>query len=163
MQAHRTCIRNSGLIALVALAIAVLGVPPSAYSSTDLATRSAPNTPYSAQAVVRLTRLANRFAAESGDTNPLSIGVVVTTHASALAAASTGEQISFGRAEPVYLIAMEGHFTAHWASPPHGGQVPTGHFLFLVIDRRTFRILDNGLIRRPVRLPPGNSCWTPLP
>jgi len=50
----------------------------------------------------------------------------------------------------VYLVTLRGHFTAYLASGPPGAKAPTGTYLSLVIDARTFRGLDSGLApRRP--------------
>ena len=93
----------------------------------------------------------------------MSIGVVVTTRGTALAVAMGGDEIATGNAEPVYLISMDGHFTAYVAKRPAGVPPPKGEYLSIVVDQKTLQIRDYGLGSRPARLPSNISCWTPLP
>jgi hypothetical protein len=53
----------------------------------------------------------------------------------------------------VFLITMRGHFTARGAT---GSQAPTGRYLSLVIDAKTFQGLDFGISPKPPPVPPAN-------
>ena len=54
----------------------------------------------------------------------------------------------------VFLITMHGHFTARNATGPPGAKAPTGRYLSLVIDAKTFQGLDFGISPSP---PPVSS------
>ena len=162
MNALVTSMKRTVLVATMLASVAAsLSVLASASGASE---RSAAGTgnPYSAAAMPRLARLVNEFAARNGDANPMSIGAVATTRGTALAV-SGGDRIAAGNAEPVYLVSMQGHFTAYAAKTPSSTRRPRGEYLFVVIDRRTFRVLDYGIGPRPARLPAADSCWTPIP
>jgi hypothetical protein len=47
----------------------------------------------------------------------------------------------------VYLITMRGHFIAQTASVPAGARLPAGSYLSVVINARTFAVMDWGVSR----------------
>jgi hypothetical protein len=64
----------------------------------------------------------------------------------------------------VFLITMRGRFIArdatgppgHRATGPPGAKAPTGRYLSLVIDARTFQGLDFGIGPKPPPVPPAS-------
>jgi hypothetical protein len=108
-----------------------------------------PGRPVPAAVLPRLTAIADRAAREHGGAVPAWVSVVVTTHQKALTSATPGDTVTAGEKTAVYLVTMKGHFTAEMAPP--GGQAPTGTYLSLVINARTFQGLDLGLSSK---LPP---------
>ena len=110
---------------------------------------SAAGTPVPAAAIARLTAVAHRAATLNGDPAPAWITAVATTHARALTSATPGDSEPGSARTRVYLITMRGHFIARLASHPPGGKAPTGRYLSLVVDARTFAGLDMGLSDRP--------------
>jgi hypothetical protein len=109
-----------------------------------------------AAAIARLTELARRAAAANGDASPEWMTAVLTTHAKALTSATPGDLVpGTGRAS-VYLVTMRGHFIAYGSSPPAGAALPAGEYLSLVVDARTFRVLDFGLSPTPPPVAPAS-------
>jgi hypothetical protein len=51
---------------------------------------------------------------------------------------------------------MRGHFTAGNATRPPGAKAPTGGYLSLVIDAKTFQGLDFGISPKPPPVPPAS-------
>ena len=97
-----------------------------------------------ASAVARLTELARRAAKVNGDPTPAWATAVLTTHAKALTSATPGD-FTPGAHIPVYLVTVRGHFVAYQASIPPGGKAPSGRYLSLVINARTFFGMDFGI------------------
>ena len=104
----------------------------------------------------RLTAIAHRAAAINGDLHPAWITAVLTTHAKALTSATPGDFVPGSARVKVFLITMRGDFTANAVSRPSGAQAPTGRYLSLVIDARTFEGLDFGLSPKPPAVPPAS-------
>jgi len=117
---------------------------------------SAAGTPVPAAAIARLTAVAHRAATLNGDPAPAWITAVATTHARALTSATPGDSEPGSARTRVYLITMRGHFIARLASHPPGGKAPTGLYLSLVVDARTFAGLDMGLSDRPSPVRPSS-------
>ena len=44
---------------------------------------------------------------------------------------------------------MRGYFIAYGSSPPPGAALPTGKYLSIMVDARTFQVLDFGLSATP--------------
>jgi hypothetical protein len=109
-----------------------------------------------ASAVPRLEAIAERAAAVNGDRSPAWITVVVTTHGKALESATPGDTEPAGNAVGVYLITMKGHFTAADAPRPSGAAAPTGRYLSLVVDARSFAVTDFGISPRPPSVSPAS-------
>lgn len=119
-------------------------------------TAAAAGTQVPAQVIGRLTAMAHRAAAINGDSAPAWITAVVTTHAKALTSATPGDYLPGSGHTKVFLITMRGHFTARDATGPPGAKAPTGRYLSLVIDARTFRGLDFGISPGPPPVPPAS-------
>jgi hypothetical protein len=79
---------------------------------------------------------------------------VLTTRAKALTPATPGDYVPGSARVKVFLITMRGHFTARDATGPPGAKAPTGRYLSLVIDAKTFQGLDFGIGPKP---PPSPS------
>jgi hypothetical protein len=109
-----------------------------------------------ASAIGRLTRIALRAAAINGDPSPAWITAVETTRAKALTSATPGDYIPGSAGVAVYLITMRGHFVAGDAPGPPGAKPPTGQYLSLVINARTFQGLDFGISPKPPPVAPSS-------
>jgi len=79
---------------------------------------------------------------------------VLTTHQKALTSATPGDTVPGSGGVRVYLLTMVGHFTARGVSVPAGAAAPTGRYLSIVVDARTFRVMDLGLSHRPPPVSP---------
>ncbi|MGH3150560.1 MAG: hypothetical protein ACRDOB_07505 [Streptosporangiaceae bacterium] len=101
----------------------------------------AAGSPVPASALAPLTELARRAAAENGDTAPESITAVLTTQAKALTSAAPGSSEPGAGGVRVYLVTMRGHFIGYEAITGLGAALPSGGYLFLVVDARTFRVM----------------------
>jgi hypothetical protein len=55
-----------------------------------------------------------------------------------------------------FLITMRGHFTARGATGPPGSKAPTGRYVSLVIDAKTFQGLDFDTSPEPPPVPPAS-------
>lgn len=101
--------------------------------------------PISAAAIPALARVAADFAARHGDPSPVSITAVASRRGEAVEYASRGNQIMDRRADPVYLVRMEGEFSIFDVPRPRRAPVPTGRFLFVVFDPQTLGRMDISL------------------
>jgi hypothetical protein len=142
-------------VALVAAALACVAAALAGLAWGHAGSPSAPGSPVPAPAISRLTALANRAATANGDASPQWITAVLTTHAKALTSATPGD-LTPGGGIKVYLVTMRGHFTAYGSSPPSGAALPTGEYLSLVVDAKTFEVLDFGLSPTPPPVPPAS-------
>ena len=104
-----------------------------------------PGLPVPAPATHRLTAMADRAARAHGGAAPAWASAVVTTHEKALTSATPGDIVYVGEKAIVYLVTMKGHFIAGAVSVPLGGHAPTGSYMSIVVDARTFKTLDVGL------------------
>jgi hypothetical protein len=116
----------------------------------------APGLAVSSSAVPRLDAIAASFARVNGDARPRWTDAVITTHAKALESATPGDTERTGNKTVVYLITMAGHFTGYGASMPPGAKPPTGTYLSVVINARTFRVTDWGLTGSAPRVSPAS-------
>lgn len=114
---------------------------------------AATGAPVPAQAIGWLTAMAHRAATINGDPAPAWITAVLTTRAKALTSATPGDSVPGSALVKVFLITMRGHFTARNATGPPGAKAPTGRYLSLVIDAKTFQGLDY----RPQSHPPASD------
>ena len=73
---------------------------------------------------------------------------VDTTHAKALTSATPGDTTPGGKAV-VYLVTIKGHFVCGLCSVPPGAQAPTGTYMSLVINAKTFEATDSGISPKP--------------
>ena len=91
-----------------------------------------------------------------GDFAPSWITAVLTTHAKALTSATPGDFVPGADGVRVFLITMRGHFAANAAPGPPGAAAPTGRYLSLVVDAKTFQVLDSGLSPKPPPVSPAS-------
>jgi hypothetical protein len=112
--------------------------------------------PVPASAIGRLTAIAHRAAAINGDPSPAWITAVMITRAKALSSATPGDYVPGSAHVKVFLITMRGRFTATEATGPPGAKAPTGRYLWLVMDARTFQGLDFGIGPQPPPVPPAS-------
>ena len=98
--------------------------------------------PVPASAIDRLTALSIELASESDDSAPKAAWAVFTARQDADLLAS-GAYVNSN--QPVYLVQIQGQFTALDASRPAGQQTPTGRFLTYVVDAATWLVLDSGV------------------
>jgi hypothetical protein len=115
-------------------------LPASAVAASGIPASGIP-----ASAVARLTVIADRVAKADGDPHPSWATAVLTTHAKALTSATPGDFVPGSGGVPVFLVTMRGRFVAYDASVPSGAALPTGTYLSLVVDAKTFQELDFGL------------------
>ncbi len=129
-----------------------------AIGSTDQAIASEP---ISTQTRAALLKHATRVATLDGDSHPYDIQVVSTTAASASQTLCGGCATSPGE-EPVYLLAMRGHFHCNTCrTRPGERKTPSGSVIALVLtagslQQTTFSLSDYypnlGALGTPVRL-----------
>jgi hypothetical protein len=142
--------------ALAALATAAVMAPVLVAGGCGRTPAAAAGAPVPASAIERLTAMAHRAAAINGDPAPVWTTAVMTTHAKALTSATPGDYVPGSARTKVFLITMRGHFTAREVSVPPGAKAPTGRYLSLVIDARTFAGLDFGISPKPPPVPPAS-------
>jgi hypothetical protein len=110
-------------------------------------------------AITRLKVLANNWTSANGDPTPSS-ALVVLTLAGRAGTAITGDPPSEPDVTlPVYLISMTGKFTWHGPAPA-GSEPVTGTEFDIVVDARTFRILQIGL--KPTATTDVSALGTPI-
>jgi hypothetical protein len=81
---------------------------------------------------------------------------VVTTRAKALASATPGDLIPNDEKTVVYLVTIKGHFVCDLCTGPSGSSAPTGTYLSLVVDAKTFYGTDSGLGPKPPPVAPAS-------
>jgi hypothetical protein len=112
-----------------------------------------------------LRAIAKNAAKTNGDWRPAKVTAVPTTHGQALphVAAAVPADIDVPADTPVYLVTMTGHFTGEDKSADAAG--PKSSYLSLVINARSFWVMEAGLSRkappaRPATLGPvTNIAW----
>ncbi len=87
---------------------------------------------------------------------PSSRGPSEETEQSRKEPATPGDLVPNGEKTVVYLVTVKGHFAATAASVPAGADVPTGTYLSLVINAKTFARLDFGLGTQPPPVAPAS-------
>ena len=130
------------------MGLAVIGLALSgAFSGQAAQARNAlvAGQPVPSAAVARLEVIAASFARDNGGQQPDWVTAVMTTHARALDSATPGDFERQSANVVVYLITMEGDFIGYQASVPGGAALPTGRYLSIVVNARTFSVLDWGL------------------
>jgi hypothetical protein len=85
---------------------------------------------------------------------------VLTTHANALTSAAPGDLIPGADGTLMFLVTMRGHFVANAAAGPLGGGSADRQYLSIVVDARTFQVLDYGLSPKPP--PPSSASLGPV-
>lgn len=113
-----------------------------------------PGRPVPASALRTLRAIVARVAKVNGDKAPVWVSVVVTTHEKALTSATPGDTESAGQKTIVYLVTMKGHFVANDVPTPSGAHAPTGTYLSIVLNAKTFESLDFGLSPKPPPVAP---------
>lgn len=114
-----------------------------------------PGQPVPASAVHRLTAIADRAVKLNGGRPVVSATAVVTTHAKALTSATPGDTTPGAKAI-VYLVTIKGHFVCGLCSVPPGAHAPTGTYMSLVIDARTFKGSDFSIRPKAPPVPPAS-------
>jgi hypothetical protein len=92
-----------------------------------------------------ITDLAMQFAAANGDEAPAELSVVAGTRGDAVAA-TMGAKVDSN--QPVYVVALKGHFIAYSAPRPPKTDPPEGRFMELVLDAETYENSRLGRSRR---------------
>ena len=119
-----------------------------------------PGQPVPAAAVHRLTAIVNRAVTVNDGRAVVWASAVVTTRAKALTSATPGDFIPNDEKTVVYLVTVKGHFVASAVSVPPGAHAPTGTYMSLVINPKTFAGLDFGLGTKPP--PVGPASFGPV-
>ncbi len=146
MHTLRTARPAAGMLTALAGAAALASVLAASGCGRSAAGTGAP---VPASAIPRLAAIAYRAATINGDPSPAWIAAVLTTRAKALTSATPGDYVPGSAHVKVFLITMRGHFIARDATGPPGAKAPTGRYLSLVIDARTFQGLDFGIGPKP--------------
>jgi hypothetical protein len=115
-----------------------------------------PGQPVPAAAVHRLTAIVNRAVTVNDGHAVAWASAVVTTHAKALTSATPGDFVPNDEKTVVYLVTVKGHFVARAVSVPPGAHAPTGTYMSLVINAKTFAGLDFGLGTKPPPVAPAS-------
>jgi hypothetical protein len=125
--------------------------PPAGRPSTPV-----PGQPVPASALHRLTAIADRAVRVNDGHGVRSASAVVTTRAKALTSATPGDLVPNEEKTIVYLVTVKGHFVARAASVPPGAHAPTGTYMSMVINAKTFAGLDFGLGPKPPPVAPAS-------
>jgi hypothetical protein len=116
-----------------------------------------------------LRAIAKNAAKTNGDWRPAVVTAVPTTHEKAVSCAAPGDAAGSPAGPgvpadtPVYLVTMTGEFTGPEAGEP--AAAPAGRYLSLVVNARSFWVMDSGLSRQPPRVRPAtlgpvtNIAW----
>jgi hypothetical protein len=146
---RRVAVPWSVAVVLVALALAGWIIAHRTVTSSA----PVPGQPVPASALPRLTAIADQAIESNGARSAAWASAVVTTQ-EALNSASPNATVPLGATPIDYLVTIKGHFTDDYASPPAGSPAPTGTYLWLVIDAKTFQGLDGGLQTRSLLIAP---------
>jgi hypothetical protein len=118
-----------------------------------------------AGALAPLKAIAKNAAQAYGDWRPAQVTAVHTTHARALASAAPRVAAHAPADTPVYLVTMAGHFTGGMRQRAGGTRAQASRYLSLVINARSFWVMDTGLSRKPPAVRPAalgqvtNIAW----
>lgn len=135
------------------LVLAVAACGSAAVTTTSRRqTVAEPGHPVPTSAVHRLTAMADRAVTFNGGHPVAWATAVVTTHAKALTSATPGDTTP-GAKTIVYLVTIKGHFVCDLCTGPPGSHAPTGAYLSLVINARTFEGTDFGISPKPPPVP----------
>jgi hypothetical protein len=134
----------AGLIPVLAAA-ACGSVGGTAVTASHERTVAEPGQPVPASAVRRLTAMADRIVTMDGGHRVAWATAVVTTRAKALTSATPGDFIPNDEKTVVYLVTIKGHFVCDLCTGPRESRAPTGTYLSLVVDAKTFDGTDFGL------------------
>jgi hypothetical protein len=156
LAAARPLARAAAALACALAMASGLAAAGCAGSPARAASPAKAGSPVPAAAISQLTLIGGRAAKADGDTAPLQMTAVLTTHAKALTSATPGDFVSGVGDVPVFLVTMRGNFVATAASRPPGAAAPAGRYLSIVVDARTFQVLDSGLSPSPPPVPPAS-------
>ena len=145
----------AGLIPILAAA-ACGSMSGTAVTASHQVTVAEPGQPVPASAVPRLTAMADRAVTLNGGYPVAWATAVVTTHAKALTSATPGDLIPNDEKTVVYLVTIKGHFVCDLCTGPPGSSAPTGSYLSLVVDAKTFYGTDSGLGPKPPPVAPAS-------
>jgi hypothetical protein len=112
-----------------------------------------------------LRAIAKSAAHAYGDWRPAHVTAVHTTHARALSSAAPRVAAHAPADTPVYLVTMAGHFTGGLGHRGRGTRAQASRYLSLVINARSFWVMDTGLSRKPPAVLPAalgevtNIAW----
>jgi hypothetical protein len=115
-----------------------------------------PGQPVPSLAVHRLTAMADQIVTMDGGHTVAWATAVVTTRAKALTSATPGDFIPNDAKTVVYLVTIKGHFVDYGYSGPPGSHAPTGTYLSLVVNAKTFEGTDGGLGSKPLPVAPAS-------
>jgi hypothetical protein len=139
------------------LAVAACGaVSGTTVTTSHRLTVAEPGQPVPASAVPRLTAIAERAVTVNGGHPVAWATAVVTTRAKALTSATPGDLIPNDEKTVVYLVTIKGHFVCDLCTGPLGSRAPTGTYLSLVVDAKTFYGTDFGLGPKPPPVAPAS-------
>jgi hypothetical protein len=145
------------LVSLILILVPAIGACGSARSTSVTASlhpaEAKPGQPVPASAVHRLTAIADRAVTLNGAHPVAWATAVVTTHAKALSSATPGDATP-GANTIVYLVTIKGHFVCNLCTGPPGSRAPTGTYLSLVVNARTFEGTDSGIGPKPPPVSP---------
>jgi hypothetical protein len=117
---------------------------------------SAPGLAVTSGAAARLGVIATSLARENGDARPSWIYAVITTSGKALESAMPGDTAQFGNGITVYLITMKGYFTGAGTSMPAAARLRAGTYISVIVNARTFAVMDSGISRQAPRIGPSS-------
>ena len=140
--------------AMVSLVLALTGA--SSHPESPANQRSLASQPFTSVELSRLDTIAHALAAGDGDRVPSSVSVVRTIHSQAMRSATPGDKWSKVASDPVYLITMVGNFKGYTFRLPPGAKAPTGRFISIIINAKTWWIMDMGLSRTAPPVSPGS-------
>jgi hypothetical protein len=139
------------------LAIASCGpVSGTAVTASHQLKAAEPGRPVPSSAIYRLTTIADRVVTTDGGHSVAWATAVVTTRAKALTSATPGDFIPNDEKTVVYLVTIKGHFVDYAYSGPSGSHAPTGTYLSLVVNAKTFEGTDGGLGPKPPLVAPAS-------
>jgi hypothetical protein len=125
--------------------------PPAGRPATPV-----PGQPVPASAARRLTAIADRAVTVNHGHGVTWASAVVTTRPKALTSATPGDLAPNDEKTVVYLVTVKGHFVATAVSVPPGAHAPTGTYMSMVINAKTFAGLDFGLSPKPPPVAPAS-------
>jgi len=99
----------------------------------------APTSPTPAP-VSELDEIADSMAAGNAEPDPKSEEYVESSRGKAVDAIGPGTVVDTD--QPVYLIKISGDFVGEMASVPPGEDLPTGSYLYVVVDQASLRVND---------------------
>lgn len=106
--------------------------------------------------VSELDEIADSMAAGNAEPDPASEEYVESYRGKAVDAVGPGTVVDTN--QPVYLIKIKGDFVGEMASVPVGEDLPTGRYLYVIVDKATLQMNDWAIGNQDVDL---SSLGTP--